>query len=144
LLAAPKKKKKKKQKTSKTTQPTNQNQRLQKPPQKKKKKTNKEIKERVTSTPNSKSFVYILDPTERKRTALLQIQDLDDPIFGQGHVPSGSHAQPHGPRADGVVTQIELAPDGSGEVAVPIGQQEHLLVDIEVLLPGFHDEGVVD
>jgi hypothetical protein len=40
--------------------------------------------------------VYILSPTERKCTALLQIQDLDDPIFGQEHVPSGSHAQPHG------------------------------------------------
>jgi len=104
----------------------------------------KEIKERVTSSPNSKSFVYILSPTERKCTALFQIQDLDDPIFRQECVPSGSHAQPHGPRADGVVAQIELAPDGSGEVAVPIGQQEHLVVDIEVLLPGFHDEGVVD
>jgi len=113
-------------KTSSSTEPT-KNKELQK------------RKERVTSSPNSKSFEYILSPTERKRTALLQIQDLDDPIFGQERVPSGSHAQPHG-----LVAQIELAPDGPGEVTVPIGQQEHLVVDVEVLLPGFHDEGVVD
>jgi hypothetical protein len=43
-----------------------------------------------------------------------------------------------------LVAQIELAPNGSGEVAVPIGQQELLVVDIEVLLLGFHDEGVID
>jgi len=58
--------------------------------------------------------------------------------------PSSAKSTYHGPRAEGVVAQIELAPDGSGEVVVPIGQQEHLIVDIGVLLPGFHDEGVVD
>lgn len=98
----------------------------------------KNFKKKRRKKQNSEHFEDVLSSTEGKSTAFLQIQHLDDPIFGKKSVSPGPDSQSHG-----LIAQIELAPNSPGEVPIPVRQQEHLVLDLEVLLPGLHDEGVV-
>ncbi|BBH07705.1 pentatricopeptide repeat-containing protein [Prunus dulcis] len=87
----------------------------------------------------SQHFENVLSSTGSEGTAFLQIQDLHNSIFSQKRVPSGPHAQPHR-----LIAQIELSPNGPGEIPISIRQQQHLVPDFEALLPGLDHKGVVD
>jgi hypothetical protein len=95
LLAAQKKKKPRTPKTNSSTKPTKEEQGTPKTSththtkkEKEKKKRERENKGLQAHQIQRALSICSAPCTERKRTALLQIQDLDDLIFGQERVPS--------------------------------------------------------
>lgn len=86
----------------------------------------------------SEKFENIICTAERKRSALFQIQDLDNAVVHQHGVTPRPHSQTHR-----LVAEIQLATNCFREVAISIRQQKNLVLDLQVSLPSFHDEGVV-
>eukprot|EP00268_Persea_americana_P006501 TRINITY_DN12345_c0_g1_i1.p2 TRINITY_DN12345_c0_g1~~TRINITY_DN12345_c0_g1_i1.p2 ORF type:complete len:205 (+),score=39.93 TRINITY_DN12345_c0_g1_i1:425-1039(+) len=87
----------------------------------------------------SKGLEHILSAAKGEGPSLLQIQHLNDSIIDQHRVPSRPHPEPHR-----LVAKVELHPDLARELTVPVGEQQDLVADLEVLLPCAHHEGVID
>ena len=87
---------------------------------------------------NSKDIENVLSATESEGTPFLQIEELHNPILSQESISPRPNAQPNG-----LVAEIELASNGFRERSVSIGQQEHLVVNLEVVLPSLHHESIV-
>lgn len=79
--------------------------------------------------PDLEHFEHVFGATKSENTAFLHIQHLHDPILGQYCIAPRPNA---GPR--------RLVP----EVPIPVGQQKHLVTNLEALPPSPHDKGVVD
>lgn len=79
--------------------------------------------------PDLEHFEHVFGATKSENTAFLHIQHLHDPILGQHCIAPRPNA---GPR--------RLVP----EVPIPVGQQKHLVTNLEALPPSPHDKGVVD
>src|SRR5260370_36244204 len=71
-----------------------------------------------------------------ERARILDVERLDDAIIDDHRIAFGALAET-------VCRGVKLEPDRAGEIAVAVGEHEHLAVGLLILAPGAHDESVI-
>src|SRR5579883_24097 len=88
------------------------------------------------STRRSERLEHGLRARHLEGAGLLDIEQLDGPVIDE-------HGVALRALAETIAAAIELEPDRAGEVAIAVGEHLDLALDLLLLAPGIHDEGVV-